>query len=613
MPVIELATGLFLMLGAVNTGLLVSGDRALLIDCCDTVTGERLAASGVKRVEMILCTQHRRTNVAGAYPFIENGAELVVPAKERALFEDTDAYWADWKNRWHLYQSQPGPEVLARPMKVSRAVSGGDVVEWRDHRIRVLDTPGATMGAVSYVIEAGGKTFCFSGDVLYGPGKVWDLYSLQKGYDYGVVDYHGFLGNLRLLDPSLETVASCGAGALVPSHGKVITDPKGAAKLTADRLHEAYLNYSSVSSLNHWFPEMMKDAAGDPRRMAFSPKGELPDYVRHIPQTTYVLISESREALVMDCGDDMVVEAIRKMMEKGEIKTVEAAWVTHYHDDHVDGIGRLHAAFNCPVIVEEHQTDILAHPERYLLPCISPTALPVNRVVRDGESWKWREFTLTAFHFTGQTLYHSALLAEGRGKRILFTGDSFSPSGIDDYCPGNRNLLGKGIGYDLCLDVVRRVHPDIIINAHMPFSMTLADAQIDHMKKILAERETIFAGLLPWENSNFGTDMSWARAYPYQQSVFPGSAFTFEARFTNHASKQSTVRVEPVLPHGWTWSKASSTPEITIPPGADGSARITVNVPAKAGAGTAVIPFRVIWNGRYLGQIRHTVVQVMRE
>ena len=219
------------------------------------------------------------------------------------------------------------------------------------------------------------------------------------------------------------------------------------------------------------------------------------------------------------------------MIAKGEIRSVECAWVTHYHDDHVDGLGRLHSAFGCPVIVEERQADILSHPERYLLPCISPTALPVNRVVRDGESWRWHEFTLTAFHFPGQTLYHSALLAEGRGMRILFTGDSFSPSGIDDYCPGNRNFLGKGVGYDRCLDIVRRVRPDLIVNAHMPFTMTLSDDQIDHMRRILAEREKLFTSILPWEHPNFGTDVSWARAYPYEQGVFRGGAVTFEARF----------------------------------------------------------------------------------
>ena len=43
----------------------------------------------------------------------------------------------------------------------------GDVIRWRGYAIRVLDTPGATMGSVSYLVEAGGRTVCFCGDVLY--------------------------------------------------------------------------------------------------------------------------------------------------------------------------------------------------------------------------------------------------------------------------------------------------------------------------------------------------------------------------------------------------------------------------------------------------------------
>jgi hypothetical protein len=66
----ELAPSLFILEGAVNTGVLVSGSQALLIDCCDMVTPERLEALGVRKVEKILCTQHRSSHVAGIYTFL---------------------------------------------------------------------------------------------------------------------------------------------------------------------------------------------------------------------------------------------------------------------------------------------------------------------------------------------------------------------------------------------------------------------------------------------------------------------------------------------------------------------------------------------------------------
>ena len=52
----RLADGLWILRGAVNTGVLVHEDRALLFDACDSVTPERLAMLGVKTVEAVYFT-----------------------------------------------------------------------------------------------------------------------------------------------------------------------------------------------------------------------------------------------------------------------------------------------------------------------------------------------------------------------------------------------------------------------------------------------------------------------------------------------------------------------------------------------------------------------------
>ena len=608
---IELATNLILLLGAVNTGVLISDGSALLFDCCDSVSQTQLESYGVKHVDMILCTQHRRVNVAGAYDYVKKGARLVAPSGERELFEQTKAQWDEWRNRWHLYQAQPGPQVLATPLNVDRAVSEGDEIIWNGFTIRVLDTPGATMGAVSYLVKVDDETFCFSGDALYAPGQVWDLYSLQKGYEFSIGDYHGFLGNRRLLLPTLKKLGSCGATVLVPSHGEVMGNPAQATALTIKRLDEAWLSYSSISSLRYWFPEMMKEGADDPRRMPPARRVERIDFVRRIPETTYVLISETGAAFVMDCGYDHVVTELQRMIGAGEITAVEGAWVTHYHDDHVDALGRLYSTFSCPIFADRHVAEIISSPQHFLLPCLSPAAMPVTRVTRHGESWKWHEFTLTAYHFPGQTLYHGALLAEGRGKRILFTGDSFSPYGIDDYCPGNRNFLGRGQGYDKCLELVRKLHPDFIINAHMDFTMTFSENELDHMQEVLIEREEIFSALIPWDHPNFGTDVWWVRTYPYEQDVFGGSSCAVEVRFTNHAAFKITAQVEPVLPEGWTWDRDAGNPVAEIASHEDGAVQLMFSIPENALSGKYIVTFRIIWNGKYLGQMRHAVVEVI--
>jgi len=226
----QLSTHLYLLKGAVNTGVLIKDGKALLFDCCDSVTPERLAKLGVRSVEMICCTQYRRPNTAGVYTFIEAGTQLVVPQGERGLFEDVDVYWSNWKNRWHLYHSRPGPQVPAKSMRVERRVGESDIIEWQGFRIRVIDTPGATDGSVSYLVEDDGKTFGFCGDVLCGSGQVWDLYSLQKGFDT-ILDYHGFLGGRRTLAASLNKLATSGTTVLIPSHGAAVRDVHEATTL----------------------------------------------------------------------------------------------------------------------------------------------------------------------------------------------------------------------------------------------------------------------------------------------------------------------------------------------------------------------------------------------
>jgi glyoxylase-like metal-dependent hydrolase (beta-lactamase superfamily II) len=610
MKPLSLAPGLCVLPGAVNTGVLMAGGRAVLFDCCETVTPARLAALGVRHVDWICCTQARRVHVAGAGVFLKKSAQLAAPAGERELLEHPDAQWRSWKNRWHIYHSLAGfLQIPAEPLPVAKAVREGDCIEWRGRRIRVLDTPGATDGAVSYLVEADGKTYAFCGDALCAPGQVWDLAALQKGY--GTLDYHGFLGNRRLLIPALKKLGACGAAALVPAHGAPIGKPTDATRLTIERLERAWRNYASVSAMQFYFPEQMKEWADDPLRMKPARIGKMPEHVVRVEGTTFAVLSESGGAFVLDCAQAATVETLQRWKAAGRIASVDGCFVTHYHDDHVDALENLHRAFGCPILTDAHMAEILEHPRRFLLPCISPNPAPANRATRDGEAWTWREFRLTAYHFPGQTWYHSGLLVEGRGSKVFFSGDSLSPTGLDDYCAGNRNFLGRNRGLDACLALLRKLRPDWITNQHQDAPFHYTTDEIDFLRRALAEREKIFAELLPWEDTNFGTDEQWVRAYPYEQDAFAGGVFETEVQFTNHARKRARAEVEPVPPAGWRWDARSSRARITIPARSEGAARLRLTVPRGARAGPHLLPFRITWNGRFLGQLRHALVNVL--
>ncbi len=611
MPIADgtvLQPGLLILRGAVNTGVLQSGDRAWLIDCCDSVTPERLTALGIRRVERILATQHRRLNLMGADRFIAGGARLVVPEAERRLIEQVEDYWSDPRWRWHLYRFQPGPLVLPWSLTVDRNAVDGESLDWRGFRVSVLATPGASEGAVSYLVEVEGRRVCFCGDVLCGTGQVPDLYSLQKGEGFGVGDYHGFVGMRAALYRSLERLGNCGADTLVPSRGEPVAAPAEATRLTRGRLEELFTLYSEVSSIHHYFPGGLP---ATPARLPPVPTLPVPECVRNVDYTSWALVSDSGAALVLDCPRSATVTTLRDWLARGTIRHVEAAWVTHYHDDHVDGMPELQRAFGCPVITDEHLAEVIEHPERFCLPAQSPLPCPVARATRHGDSWDWHEFRFTALHWPGQTHHGAGLLAEGHGLRMLFAGDSFSPCGIDDYCCGNRNPPGAGRGYRRCLDLLRELHPDLIFNPHQAAPFRFDEGALVRIEANLVAREALLAALLPGDTPAFGLDEWWVRTYPYEQTARAGGPVDLAVFFTNYG-RRAVAAVQAVVPDGWV-ADGAAWQEGDVAAGEEGRIALRLTVPRDARPGQVVIPVRIRWNGRYLGAFRHAIVHVAPE
>jgi glyoxylase-like metal-dependent hydrolase (beta-lactamase superfamily II) len=610
---VELSPDLFIYHGAVNTGILKMGDRAILIDCDDTLTPARLLELGIHAVERIYCTQHRRPNTAGIPGF---HSAVYVPRGERRQFEEASEYWQDWHNRWHLYHCRPGPLSPLQSMPVQGAVCEGDRFQWGDFSICALDTPGMTDGAVSYLVErtraqSAPRTVTFCGDVLYAAGQVWDVHSLQKNFGT-FSDYHGFLGAARMLIASLKKLADTPTDCLVTSHGGVIDAPAAAAHLTAQRLEQFYRNYAAISSLNFYFPHLFQELRDDPMRMAPAPTIDFPDFILPVAATSFAIRSESGALFLIDCGDDSVLETLDAWKEQGRYSQLEACWVTHYHDDHVDALHHL-AAFRLTLIyADEHLSEILTHPARFFLPCISPAAAPVIHATTHGETWRWHEFELTALHLPGQSFYHGGLLLRGQGMTVLFGGDSFSPAGVDDYTAGNRNFLAAGQGFRRCIDLLRQYQPDLILNQHQRQAFHFTDEQLDFMEQNLITREALLAELLPWDHPNFGTDEGWIRAYPYEVETCPGGTCMVEVRATNHAAQPTGLTVKAVLPPGWT--AHDQAPVLSPKRESQGewivNARVAITIPSGTGAGIYPLAFQVTWGGRYLGQVCHGLVKV---
>ena len=597
----QLSEHLYIHHGHVNTGILCDGDRALLIDPSGDTLQATLAELGITSVAQVLFTHHHRDSTTG-FP-ISDDVRVGVPAEEASWFAEVETFWNDPQYRWHLYNYHPHNLMLANAIRVTDTYTEGAQIAWGSASLTVLETPGHTDGSVSYLIDVDGKRFAFTGDLIYDEGQLWELYSLQKGQQTS--DYHGFLGARDELKESLEKVRQASPTALIPTHGVVMNDPDKAIDTLLERLAYCYDKYVAISALRHYFPQLFAEFEGHPGHMPIREGKPPPEYLRHFG-TTWLIISETDEAFVMDCGSPNVIKQIQQLQADGEISEVTQFWVTHYHDDHVNAIPEFQETFSCETIADSAVAEVITNPIGFRLPCISPAVTRVDRITRDGDSWQWNEFTMTAYHFPGQTCYHGGLLVEGHGVRMFFGGDSFTMAGIDDYCSGNRNLLGADVGYERCLRLIQALKPTHIFNCHVDPAFDFTDAEIAFMLDTLAEREKCYTELFPWDHANYGMDEHWVRCDPYEQEVAPGGTAGLRVEITNHSDEPRTVAAQLILPASWGMETAPA--ETTLLPRVAGGFGFSIPIPRHcAASGRVVIPVDITYNARPLGQFREAI------
>jgi glyoxylase-like metal-dependent hydrolase (beta-lactamase superfamily II) len=610
---VQLSTHHWVFQGASNIGIVRDGENALLIDCGDERVVTGLAQLGVKQVQQVLVTHYHRDQTCAWERVISPDTQLLVPEKEREYFLRPEKYWNDDKYLWRVYRTfRPHPLMPTRPIPATGTVAAGQTIAFGPARIRVLDTPGHTIGSVSYSVEVDGQRVVYGGDTICGPGQLWDLYSLQAGmqrHGQSVGAYHGFMGDQETLVDSLKRIKRVQPDRLIPAHGSLMADPANAIDQLIGRLSVCYENYVSISALRHYFPKLFLDFEGRPGQMPIRAGIEPPDCLRHFG-TTWMLVADKGDAFVMDVGSPQIVEQLQKLQEQGEIRNIEGLWVTHYHFDHTDGIPKFQQVFDCPCYTDRRLADVLLEPTAWRLPCLAPDAIRVERPMPDAEPWQWRGFQMTSFFFPGQTLYHAALLVERDDLRMLFVGDSHTMAGLDDYCMHNRNWLGEGVGFMYCLDLIERLQPTHMFNCHVDQAFTFSPEEIEFMRAKLRERERLFGEVVPWPHANFGLDSSWIRCDPYLQEIRAGETCAVNVVVTNHADASQAIAARLRVPS--TWPKSNS-----LRGSCNAQAKqetlmsLKVTVPSDLAPGRYVLPLDLQFGSRDLPSFAEVMIDVV--
>jgi len=308
---------------------------------------------------------------------------------------------------------------------------------------------------------------------------------------------------------------------------------------------------------------------------------------------SYVLLSDSGAALLFDFGYDLttghpsaseraarrpLLASLDALRRDHGVERVEVVVPTHFHDDHVAGIGLLRELEGTEVWAPENVAPVLEQPTRHDLPCLWFDPIPVDRVLPLGKTFAWREYELTAHAQPGHTLYAAAIEVEVDGKRVLAIGDQQATEGqrdVANYYYRNRFRIDD---YVASAALYRRIRPDVIVSGHW-YPREVTDEYLERLERDGRRLAELHRELLPLEEVDFGAEGFGARIEPYRSAVAAGGTVELEVAVLNPFDREETASVRLVVPAGWPEPEAR---ELVLAPHAEGVMRFSVVAGAPA-------------------------------
>jgi glyoxylase-like metal-dependent hydrolase (beta-lactamase superfamily II) len=541
----EVAPGIARFRDTCNVYVLRSGRDGVLVDFGNGDVLDHLEELGIDRVTDVLLTHHHRDQLQGLERAAAAGARIWVPPVEQDLVARADAHWQARQvvNDYDLRQDRFS---ILEQVPVAGTVAEYRTVRYGDWDVHTLPTPGHTIGSVTYVVDVDGRKLAFSGDLLYGDGKVWSLAATQ--WTYGGVEGQaatvvsaGILGDL---EPDV----------LLPSHGEPIEDPPASIA----RMRAGLRELLDMWRAEPWDLERWQRQPWDP---------VTPHLLRNRTclAHSYALLSDTGAALLIDWGYDMhtgttgastretrrpLLASIPALKREYGVERIEAVVPTHFHDDHVGGLNLVRDVEGAEVWAPANVAPILEEPERYDLPCLWFDPIAVDRVLPLGESFRWHEYELTLHELPGHTRYAVAISFEVDGKRVVAGGDQYGEEGdkpILNYYYRNRFAIDD---YVASARLYRELRPDIIVTGHW-FPRHVTGEYLDRIEADGARIAELHRELLPLDDVDFGAEGFGARIEPYRSTVRVGEKLALQIEIRNPFARDEVARVRLTVPPGW--------------------------------------------------------------
>ncbi|MEW6752280.1 MAG: MBL fold metallo-hydrolase [Candidatus Latescibacterota bacterium] len=563
----ELAADLFLYRDACNVYLLRSGAAGTAVDFGTGAWVSRLGEIGVRRLDHVVLTHAHRDQLCGLYRGAPPDCPVHAPAGDAALLQE-----AELERLWAQYQAGGCPPCYSAPCQPIRAqLDMAPDTETRVGAARFCSvaTPGHTRGALSYVVEWRRRHLAFCGDAVHAGGALWEPYHLEWDHWTPAGCLEAWYG--------LERLGGCGFDLLLPAHGPVVAQrPRAAVRQTQQRILDLVHAKGSVCAgeKSRWL---------DLERLGCGAWRVLP-HLYHFGANSFLLASEGGTGLVVDPQIPDVERVVPLMGEVG-VDRIEVGTSSHYHLDHSDGLGWLARQLGAQVWLHPWVAEPLADRDRYDLPWLPASCVPVDRLLPEEGPFTWREYELSARPFPGQTRWHAAIDTRVDGRHVLFSGDNYQPptrwNGTGGFCAYNGSRFGEP-GYRTSARTALDVAPQIICNGHGCI-YRFAPCHYRRILRWAVRAEGAVAALCPSEAWLADYDCHAARWQPFVSRLARGQRATLSLLWRNHRPETVEVIVRPLAPQGWTAVPEQAS--LQVEGGAEGSAGFTVEVPADAPAG----------------------------
>lgn len=539
----KILNDLFHFRSTCNVYIIRNGESAVLIDFGDGSVLDELAELGIHKVTAILMTHHHRDQGQGLQRAVDMNIPIWVPDMERELFSEVDWHWQgrNIDNNYNVCQDRFS---LLHSVPIAGVLTDYTHFAFNGVEFEVLPTPGHTPGSISLVIEFEGRKIAFVGDLITAPSKLWSLAATQWTYNGAEGVAYTTLSLLQIQNRELDL--------LLPSHGGLIDEPSRAIEELVEKLLALLQDRNEHRNL--------LDRVKNPFKQL------TPHVYRNLTSVanSYVVVSDGGKAMIIDYGYDFIggfpdgtgrpsrrpwLYTIPLLKKNLGVNVIDAALMTHYHDDHVAGLNLLQQVEHTAIWAPRNFAEILSDPSRYNLPCLWFDPIKVDVVQPLEKQIRWEEFNLTLYPLPGHTSYAVAILLEADGKRILFTGDEFQGDNgqIWNYVYQNRYALTD---YRLGAELYNRLRPDIILSGH--WSALYPDE--DYFEQLKERSERLIShhkDILPLEDVNAGVEGFIAWLFPYQKEVEAGDDILYTCEVMNPLRTTEIVQANLVIPEGW--------------------------------------------------------------